>query len=44
MTRKIQLSGNLSEQQRNRLLEIANQCPVHKTLNSKIQIETRLVD
>ncbi|MBS0484709.1 MAG: OsmC family protein [Proteobacteria bacterium] len=44
MTRKIQLSGNLSEQQRTRLLEIANQCPVHKTLQSKIQIETRLVD
>jgi putative redox protein len=44
ITRKIQLSGNLSEQQRTRLLEIANQCPVHKTLQSKIQIETRLVD
>ncbi len=44
ITRKIQLSGNLSEQQRTRLLEIANQCPVHKTLNSKIQIETSLVD
>ncbi len=42
--RKIQLSGNLSEQQRARLLEIANQCPVHKTLQSKIQIQTNLVD
>ncbi|MBS0422912.1 MAG: alpha/beta fold hydrolase [Proteobacteria bacterium] len=44
ITRKIQLSGNLSEQQRARLLEIANQCPVHKTLQSKIKIETNLVD
>lgn len=44
MTRNIQLTGNLSEQQRNRLIEIANQCPVHKTLQSKIQINTNLID
>ncbi|MDV6347335.1 alpha/beta fold hydrolase [Nitrosomonas sp. Is35] len=44
ITRAIQLSGNLSDQQRTRLLEIANQCPVHKTLQSKIRIETNLID
>lgn len=44
ITRKIQLSGNLSDQQRARLLEIANQCPVHKTLQSKIRIDTNLID
>lgn len=43
ITRSIQLTGNLSDQQRARLLEIANQCPVHKTLQNKIQIKTNLV-
>ncbi len=42
--RDIQLTGNLDEAQRARLLEIANQCPVHKTLQNKIQIKTNLVD
>ena len=42
--RKIQLIGNLDEQQRARLLEIANQCPVHKTLKSRIEVETTLTE
>ncbi|MBP9101335.1 MAG: alpha/beta fold hydrolase [Nitrosomonas sp.] len=44
ITRTIQLHGNLSDQQRARLLEIANQCPVHKTLQNKIRIDTNLID
>ena len=44
MTRTIQLTGNLTDLQRNRLLEIANQCPVHKTLQDKIRINTNLSD
>ena len=44
IARNIQLTGNLDEKQRNRLLEIANSCPVHKTLQHKMQIQTRLVD
>jgi putative redox protein len=28
--------------QRQRLLEIADMCPVHRTLTSEIKIETRL--
>jgi uncharacterized OsmC-like protein/alpha/beta superfamily hydrolase len=44
ITRTIQLHGNLSDQQRTRLLEIANQCPVHKTLQNKIRIDTNLID
>ncbi len=44
ITRSIQLTGNLSDQQRTRLLEIANMCPVHKTLQNKIQIKTDLMD
>ena len=41
--RNIQLSGVLTEEQRLRLLEIANKCPVHRTLTSEINIQTRLV-
>jgi uncharacterized OsmC-like protein len=41
--RDIQLSGALSEEQRTRLLEIADKCPVHRTLTSQVQIKTRLL-
>lgn len=37
--RKVVLEGNLSDEQRARLQEIASRCPVHKTLTSKIVIE-----
>jgi len=41
--REIHLEGDLDEGQRNRLLEIADKCPVHKTLEGAAKIETRLV-
>lgn len=41
--RDIHLSGPLTDEQRSRLLEIANKCPVHRTLTSEIQIRTRIV-
>jgi uncharacterized OsmC-like protein len=41
--RDIELSGTLTEDQRGKLLEISNRCPVHKTLSSKIEIQTRLI-
>lgn len=41
--RDIELHGTLSDEQRTRLLEIANKCPVHNTLTSKIEIKTQLV-
>jgi uncharacterized OsmC-like protein len=40
--REITLKGSLSDEQRARLLEIANKCPVHRTLTSEIDIRTRL--
>jgi putative redox protein len=40
--RDVELAGPLSEEQRARLLEIANRCPVHRTLTSAIDIQTRL--
>src|ERR1700753_196712 len=39
---EISYSGDLSEDQRRRLTEIANKCPVHRTLSSPIQIHTGL--
>jgi putative redox protein len=40
--RRIRFGGSLTEDQRSRLLEIANHCPVHRTLVGEIQIETAL--
>lgn len=42
--REIELTGNLDEVQRHRLLEIAERCPVHRTLKSEINIRTLMVD
>ena len=42
--RVITLEGDLDEAQRARLLEIANKCPVHRTLHSEVVIPTRLAD
>ena len=39
---KIELSGNLDDAQKQRLLEIAEHCPVHKTLTSEINIRSSL--
>ena len=39
----IHFVGKLTSEQRTKLLEIANKCPVHRTLISKIEIETRAV-
>ncbi|HCX22654.1 MAG: osmotically inducible protein C [Flammeovirgaceae bacterium] len=41
--RRIRLEGNLSDQERKRLTEIADKCPVHKTLTGKPQIITQEV-
>ena len=41
--RNIEFIGVLDEAQRTRLLEIADHCPVHKTLTSRIIIKTALL-
>ena len=38
--RKIELTGNLNDQQRQRLMQIADKCPIHKLLTNPIKIET----
>ena len=40
---RIELIGSLDQLQRARLLEIADRCPVHRTLTSKIEIRSALV-
>lgn len=40
--RVITLGGELDEAQRARLLEIADRCPVHRTLESEVKVSTRL--
>ena len=43
-SREIQLEGNLSTEEKERLLEIAHKCPIHKALAGQIQIKTQLVN
>jgi putative redox protein len=40
--RRVALRGALSAAQRERLLEIANACPIHRVLSGKIRIATAL--
>lgn len=43
ITRQLTLDGDLDAEQRQRLLEIADKCPVHKTLSGSITIQTSAV-
>jgi uncharacterized OsmC-like protein len=40
---ELELAGPLEEPQRLQLLEIAERCPVHRTLESEVMMETNLV-
>lgn len=40
MTRQIKLTGPLEDAQRDQLMQIADKCPVHKTLEAGVQIQT----
>jgi uncharacterized OsmC-like protein len=42
LERVIRLDGPLSDEQKTKLMEIADKCPVHRTLMSEIRIPTRL--
>jgi putative redox protein len=41
--REIHFEGDLDDVQRARLMEIANKCPVHKTLSGEIRIDSQLL-
>jgi putative redox protein len=44
ITRTVTLSGELSAQQVERLLEIADRCPVHLTLHAELEVRTELAN
>ncbi len=41
--REIEVEGDLTEEQRQRLLEIADKCPVHRTLHSQVIVKSTLL-
>lgn len=43
LERRIAIEGDLDEAQRQRMLEIADRCPVHRTLASGVRVQSRLV-
>jgi uncharacterized OsmC-like protein len=44
IVQEIALQGNLDEEQRTRLIEIAGKCPVHRTMTGDLEIVEREVD
>jgi putative redox protein len=44
ISRELVLEGALDETQRQRLLEIADRCPVHRTLHSEVKVTTTLAE
>ena len=44
LIRKIQLTGPLSDEEKARLLQIADRCPVHKTLHNNPHVVTTLIE
>ena len=41
-TKKIELTGNLNEEQKKRIFEIGSKCPVHRIIEGSVQIESEL--
>ncbi len=44
ITANLTIAGDLTDEQRQRLREISDRCPVHKLLTHPLQIQTQLVD
>ena len=42
--RKIELKGNLDATQKERLMQIADKCPVHKTLHNDVHVQTSMIE
>ncbi|HEX8905070.1 MAG TPA: alpha/beta fold hydrolase [Longimicrobiaceae bacterium] len=43
IVREVEIEGPLSDEQRQRLLEIADRCPVHRTLSAGVIVETKVM-
>lgn len=43
INRQISLIGDITDEQRSKLLAIADKCPVHKTLHSKLKVLTKVL-
>ena len=43
LERQVQLKGDLTAEQRQRILQIADRCPVHKTLHAEVSVVTELL-
>jgi len=44
LVRHITIEGDLTEDQRQRMLQIAGRCPVHQTLKNEIRMHDELVE
>jgi putative redox protein len=42
LDRKLEVTGNLTEAQKEKLLQIANKCPVHRSFENGIRVKTEL--
>jgi putative redox protein len=42
LRRRIHVTGQLSAEERSRLIEIANKCPIHKLMEGRTEVETVL--
>jgi putative redox protein len=43
IVREVHFKGDLTDEQRSRLLDIANKCPIHRLLSSEVHITTKPV-
>lgn len=43
ISRQIEFVGDLTQEEKGKLLEIANKCPIHKLLESKITVATTMI-
>ncbi|HEY9004777.1 OsmC family protein [Ohtaekwangia sp.] len=41
--RAVEVTGDIDEGQRKRLLQVANACPIHKVLTNPIEVQTQLL-
>ena len=41
--KEIEITADLDKEQRQRLLEIADKCPVHRTLHNEVKVTTKLI-